>query len=124
MEKTWIISILAFTYVLCVVIFFFTIFRDQFKNKEFKNEGWGFKLFVLILLFFPIVNQILAYVLLRTLIFQYLKSFFVKGKEKYKAYKKNKEKLSERKRKIKLGIIRITKNDPYGEEDWSDSIYG
>lgn len=35
-------------------------------------------------------------------------------KRKFKRHLKR-----ERKEKIRLGIIRINKNDPYGEEDWT-----
>lgn len=75
-------------------------------NGDTEEFSRIFIFFMILLSFVPILN-----------IFLIVGSFFTDElQEKIELYLKRKEELKERNRKIKLGIIKLTESDPFGEE--------
>jgi heme/copper-type cytochrome/quinol oxidase subunit 2 len=97
--------ILLAIWLCLVLIFSLSIWRDEeFRNDRVTEEN---KWFYIVLTISPI-NIILVILLLVWTTIEKMFKIMISTKEK-----------RERKIKIKEGTIRITKEDPYGEEDWS-----
>lgn len=97
----WGISSILFSIIL--------ILDTRDVNSEFNGYDFYEKLVIFFIYFAPIFNTILISYLFVSLIIDHI----IKSK-------KEKEIKEERKQKIKKGIIKISKIDPYGEEDWSN----
>jgi len=75
--------------------------------KEFLKEILAFRIFFLLIFIIPIINIIFSIYLL---IYHFKNSNYIEKRKIKIEYHK----------KIKKGIIRISKNDPYGEELWTE----
>ena len=76
------------------------------------NYDMGYRVFLLVIMLMPGINSLFAFFAIILESGRFLNEYI-------KEYKKNRKERKERKQKIKLGIIKITPEDPYGEEDWS-----
>ena len=118
--------IILITYVISVVCLYKTVVINNNLNDETNPD----KLIGYFLIFMPGVNFSIVILLIFSWIDNKL-NVSEKVKNKYneirynmreKAIKRVERKIirEDRKEKIKLGIIRISKNDPHGEENWND----
>ncbi len=103
------------SYFVSTMIAWFSFVRDDDRNL--KNESSAFRILVYFLLYCPGFSQtvIFAFILVGSIIST--KDIIDK---KLKIRKQKNKILKERNIKIKLGIIKINKDDPYGEEDWTE----
>ena len=100
-------SIFTITYAISAPLLLYGFVLSKSGKKRFQYEDTSSRIFILCLIFIPFVSQIIFEILVIKSISDSAISFF-----------KDMIKKKERKKKIKLGIIKITPLDPYGEENW------
>jgi hypothetical protein len=100
-------SIFFISYIISIISLIILIFNDKESRNNFKDGEIVDKLFVCGLIFLPFINNLVLLYATSNNLYYYIKKFY-----------KKKQKIKERKQKIKLGIIKITPCDPYGEENW------
>lgn len=111
MILTWLLS-----YIACVFIFYFAIYKEE----DLEGEPFGYKVFIFTILFAPIINQLFGIFILLGILFKLIGEKLKPIRDKIKKIRINRRILKERKEKIKLGIIKITPQDPYGEDIWDE----
>lgn len=116
----YVLITLIVTWVIIAFFFTYGIFFDK-QEKPFKDENKYFKIIALFIVYTPFINHLLGIIIGSLALWKYvIHKSYVKFKEKYKIYNERYKIYRERKQKIKLGIIRITADDPYGEENWME----
>jgi len=104
-----ILLIFLITYVPCVLLLWN-------NTKVEDSDGRGSRILMNLLIFGPGINVLMSIIFLVLSSidnFPIFKRFVLRMIQRRKFRK-------ERERKIKLGIIKITPEDPYGEEDWTN----
>lgn len=103
--------ILAVIWAGMCVFFTYMLFYED--GDQISKEDLPFRLLVFSIVYSPL-NIILGVAILGATLYKGV--IVPQVKKLVERYKFNKE----RKQKIKLGIIKITSNDPYGEENWNE----
>jgi len=103
--------ILSLVYLISVAILYYVLIQCEDPNNRLRDQDLSIKIMIYIFTFCPVINTL--FLIIMSIVSGIMEiSFYIKRLKKRKQFKE------ERKEKIKLGIIKITKNDPYGEEDW------
>ena len=95
-------------FIISSILCYFLIYSCR---EELRTEELIFKIFLRVIVYCPFITEISLVVILITKIDIWIKNR-IKNRKEYLRL------LKDRDRKIKLGIIKINKEDPYGEEDW------
>lgn len=95
--------------IISVGLWYFLIHKNDLMNEEFS-----FRFFVYLVVYCPFFTEFSLVVILIMKIVRWIKEI----KDRVKNRKEYLRQIADRERKIRLGIIKISKDDPYGEEDW------
>lgn len=108
MSTSIIMSLIIF-YIITTLWLYIIIFI----NNGAKNDDIGSKIIACCLIFTPYLNTFVIFLLFINFLYDKIDKF-------EENIKKRRLILKEREQKIKLGIIRISDKDPYGEENWNE----